>query len=492
MRKKIIILGLSLFLSLLVYFSNYQLHHSSDTLIPILISVYKWTPFYWEQNRFGMFLPLLFSPLKKPEINLWLQTFICLFTGFLNFFLLGLCLRARKNISFSLIFLAIIFFFLGDKEMINAYFSPGQPYSLSLFFFFLSAYLIRSQRISLIIMAIFLNLLANYINISVIIFSFAYILFFFLHNKRPSSGEKTFTSPQALLLLLWCFFPFFYSYYLSSLFYTEGPYSTQFTLMNPIEVYQKFSHWFPQLIRSWPFFFSMPFLWFFTLIHFCLSLKKKASVSYRPETTFLTQLSYFATFSSLPLFFLDWVGKWGPIERYLTPSALIICLIFSLLTKKLISNALRKIPYKTPEKWPLPLTYLLVMLLSLHIGIKYKVNFTQSPFFYLRKKFGDHYQSILNHKIPLVLGQYWQAWPLVFMANAKSPSYPPNTWAMAKRMGPSSFFVKKLLKNDTLVFVYGPAPRGTITLLKKIDKRNWSLRITRALPNGYLGKLWQY
>src|SRR6266436_1471731 len=47
--------------------------HCSDTLIPILVSLQKWTPFFWEQDRVGMLVPLLTLPLRNPFLNLLAQ-----------------------------------------------------------------------------------------------------------------------------------------------------------------------------------------------------------------------------------------------------------------------------------------------------------------------------------------------------------------------------------------------------------------------------------
>ena len=47
--------------------------HNSDSLIPVLMSLDRWTPFYWEQNRFGMLVPLLALPFRDPFANLLVQ-----------------------------------------------------------------------------------------------------------------------------------------------------------------------------------------------------------------------------------------------------------------------------------------------------------------------------------------------------------------------------------------------------------------------------------
>jgi len=46
---------------------------NADSLVPIFVSLYGWTPFFWDQDRYGMLLPLLALPVRDPLANLVLQ-----------------------------------------------------------------------------------------------------------------------------------------------------------------------------------------------------------------------------------------------------------------------------------------------------------------------------------------------------------------------------------------------------------------------------------
>ncbi|MCM2335078.1 MAG: hypothetical protein NDI82_14180, partial [Anaeromyxobacteraceae bacterium] len=39
----------------------------------MLVSLQRWTPFYWDQERYGMLVPLLALPVRDPLWNLLLQ-----------------------------------------------------------------------------------------------------------------------------------------------------------------------------------------------------------------------------------------------------------------------------------------------------------------------------------------------------------------------------------------------------------------------------------
>lgn len=82
---------LALTAALAVWMDLSPLHrfHDSDSLVPVLMSLQRWTPFYWEQNRYGMLVPLLAVPVRGPYHNLLLQVALRLFAVVLSFFLVA-------------------------------------------------------------------------------------------------------------------------------------------------------------------------------------------------------------------------------------------------------------------------------------------------------------------------------------------------------------------------------------------------------------------
>jgi hypothetical protein len=53
--------------------------HNADSLIPTLVSLDYWLPFYWGQDRFGMLLPLLAMPVHDSFWNLVFQNALGVF-----------------------------------------------------------------------------------------------------------------------------------------------------------------------------------------------------------------------------------------------------------------------------------------------------------------------------------------------------------------------------------------------------------------------------
>jgi hypothetical protein len=82
-------LVLSGILALVVNGGDFHCANTADSIVPVLISIHKWTPYYWECNRIGMLVPLLAIPFKNPMTNLLVQGWLVLFAAFASFFLLA-------------------------------------------------------------------------------------------------------------------------------------------------------------------------------------------------------------------------------------------------------------------------------------------------------------------------------------------------------------------------------------------------------------------
>jgi hypothetical protein len=97
-RWDLICVGCAL-LAVTLWITGSSIHrfHNSDTLVACLISLYRWTPFYWEHNRVGMLQALLAVPFKHPFTNLLVQCGLGIAAGLANFFLLGYYVAGRRR-----------------------------------------------------------------------------------------------------------------------------------------------------------------------------------------------------------------------------------------------------------------------------------------------------------------------------------------------------------------------------------------------------------
>ena len=105
-------------------------YYNGDALIPILVSLYHWTPFYWGQNRLGMLLPLLATPFRNPLTNLLVQMGLSTFAA-----LVSMCLLARYTLPRGLWQLAALLSAAGFLALAPVWMRfeilAVQPYGLS-------------------------------------------------------------------------------------------------------------------------------------------------------------------------------------------------------------------------------------------------------------------------------------------------------------------------------------------------------------------------
>ena len=66
--------------ALVVLGDLHRLDHA-DAIVPVLVSLQRWTPFYWDQERYGMLIPLLALPVRDPLWNLLVQRALLVAAG---------------------------------------------------------------------------------------------------------------------------------------------------------------------------------------------------------------------------------------------------------------------------------------------------------------------------------------------------------------------------------------------------------------------------
>lgn len=114
-------------------FSAFHEHQHADSIVPILVSLQRWTPFFWQQDRLGMLVPLLATPIRSPLANLLFQNWLNILLGLGSFAMLARYLLPR-NVDWALpagiaagLFIALV----NENERFDV-FSGCQPYAASL------------------------------------------------------------------------------------------------------------------------------------------------------------------------------------------------------------------------------------------------------------------------------------------------------------------------------------------------------------------------
>lgn len=139
--------GFIVAISLWMDFSAFHNHQHSDALIPILVSLQHWTPFFWAQDRFGMFVPWLARGLRSPFANLVFQDGVNIALGIASFALLAdYLLPKRKDwIPPAAIAISLFIAFAAENERFDV-FSGCQPYASSIAIGLCGLELLREDR----------------------------------------------------------------------------------------------------------------------------------------------------------------------------------------------------------------------------------------------------------------------------------------------------------------------------------------------------------
>jgi hypothetical protein len=177
--------------ALCIDFGAFHRLHNSDSIVPVMVSLYRWTPFYWEQDRLGMLVPLLAIPFRDPLANLLAQSAFNLFCGLAAFFL---CARyvVRRAWLFTGAISTSLFLLFNSKETRFQYLGLAQPYGVGLFLGLGGLLLLenlkysRSVRIAFSLICL---LAASWVNAALIFVLLPLIFFrwYFDHDKYQRS-----------------------------------------------------------------------------------------------------------------------------------------------------------------------------------------------------------------------------------------------------------------------------------------------------------------
>jgi hypothetical protein len=120
------------FVALCIDFSRFHQYHHGDSVVPILGSLYQWTPFYWENDRNGWLLPLLALPIKSPYANLLFQSGLAIFGGLAVYYVLSRYLVKQASWALVATLAAGQYLWLVPPRESFEFLCGCQPYSVSI------------------------------------------------------------------------------------------------------------------------------------------------------------------------------------------------------------------------------------------------------------------------------------------------------------------------------------------------------------------------
>jgi len=185
--------------ALLADFGRFHRIHQGDTVLSTLISLYHWTPFYWDQNRFGMLIPLLAIPFRNPFWNLIFQCGVSLFAGLGALMLLVRYVATDSNWPLAALIAALAVFAAGPHSPLFQAFWPDQVYAPGLATLLLGLLLLspssalqdrrlslarRSAGVALIAIAYWVNMATPFLAIPLMLLRRAFV------ERRSDPGGK--------------------------------------------------------------------------------------------------------------------------------------------------------------------------------------------------------------------------------------------------------------------------------------------------------------
>jgi hypothetical protein len=126
------VLATLMFCAAAMNFSWIQSWHNSDTVIPALISIEKYSLFYWSENRFGMLVPLLTSVVRDYGWNLLIQSQLIVMAGISAVVLIDLLAfdAAARSVRTTLAASLLLLFYKPQAALVLLL--PGSPYLVGL------------------------------------------------------------------------------------------------------------------------------------------------------------------------------------------------------------------------------------------------------------------------------------------------------------------------------------------------------------------------
>jgi hypothetical protein len=146
----------------------HEFHHA-DSLIPVLVSTQRWTPYFWGQDRFGMLVPLLAMPVRAPLANLLVQSWMMTCAALLAPFAIARFATDRPHHWIAAGASTNLFFLIVTAPVTRFDWLVAQPYALSIALGFAGLVVADAKGSTRAAFAFVLLLLAHWVNVGVVV-----------------------------------------------------------------------------------------------------------------------------------------------------------------------------------------------------------------------------------------------------------------------------------------------------------------------------------
>jgi hypothetical protein len=355
----------------------------ADSLLTVLISTQKWTPFFWGQDRFGMLVPLLAMPIRHPLANMLAQGWIMTVAALIAPFVTARFLVGRDGAWIAIGGCTNALFLLTATPAVQFDWLVTQPYALSISLGFTALVIADNDRRRGGSIAIVLLVLACWVNIGIVVLlAIAAVL----RGRRPLRLLALEAAAAALASLA--------ATYLASA-------HTVTALAPP----GKWSNGWWQLLQGTSGVFSNPRAAVGTAAATVVALACLWWIDALPPARTVAALLAMAVGTWLVLGTSLWVGMNLYSFRYMYPTLMIAGAGVSTVLVTLLA------------KWTKPLAIASLSVVTVLTMVNYGAPSLGRIDRGLDDRFGRQTGAILRAGAPVIAGDYWRVWPAVFHAN---------------------------------------------------------------------------
>jgi hypothetical protein len=356
----------------------------ADSLLTVLISTQRWTPFFWGQDRFGMLVPFAAMPIRQPLANLLAQGWIMTAAALLAPFVLARFLTGRAGAWLAIGACTNTLFLLVATPAVQFDWLVAQPYGLSISMGFSALILAADARgLPASVAALVLLTLACWVNIGVgLMLAIATVIV----------GSK----PVRLLALTAA------GTALASVAARYG--ATVHTVASLAAPRQWLDGW-RQLLEGLPGVTASPDavagIAVGTAVATAWLFGRDALPPWRPAAAICAM----AVGTWLVVGMSLWVGMNRYVFRYMYPTLMIAGVGVSIVVASLFTKRTRALTAAALAAW--------VALVVAGYGMPSLARVERD----IDSRFGGKTAAVLHSGATVVAGDYWRVWPAVFHAN---------------------------------------------------------------------------
>jgi hypothetical protein len=375
-----------------VSLGSLQHFQNADSIVPVLVSLQHWTPFYWEANRYGMLVPLLAKPFHHPLSNLIVQTGLDVFACLASSFLLLRYLLRSSRVWIAAAALQNIWLLLLVPKRIQFDWMVAQCYGVSLALGLAGLLLLEKRRL---LLALLLILLAHWVNFGV----FLVLLPLILSRQLMERDKKTLLWSSGFVML---------GAVGGFVLMQTAQFRTADPSLTPLATW--INGWLALARQTSIAVIPRPVLLLWMLVPAAVGLltslfihNQRKAILLVPVALIVTAVLYWLMAGTLL-----WVQENAYVPRYVYPSLFLVSIALAILTVAPFEGALNR-----SGVFALAPVVLMFVLAARIYGrpspgaVRYDIH----------QQFGSMTADIVASGAPLIVGDYWKVWPAVLDTN---------------------------------------------------------------------------